>query len=165
MMEQIEDIKPEYPLLLKLLLGVGVLFLSSLGLLLLSIVLSMMSFVYGIDNLFNLTVAMEQIGLLMLGVSILLGGGISIIGLALRPLLSSGDLQTQHEKQKNENQVYDIRDYGLSVEDVLDDMSMQERERLAEKLAESRLAIREDGTLIPLEQAEKLYKIERFIDG
>jgi len=164
-MEQIEDIKPEYPLLLKLLLGVGVLFLSSLGLLLLSIVLSMLSFVYGINNLFNLTILMEQIGMMMLGSSVILGGIISIIGLAIRPLLSSGELQAQQEKQKNENLTYDIREYGLTVEDVLHDMSMQERERLAEKLAESRLAIREDGTLIPLEQAEKLYKIERFIDG
>lgn len=163
-MEQLEDIKPEYPLLLKMLLGIGVLFSSSLGLLLLSIILSMLGLVYGI-NMLNLIVSMEQIGLLLLGVSILLGGGISIIGLVTRPLLSADDSQIQHEKQKNENHSYDIRDYGLSVEDVLSDMSMQEREQLAEKLAESRLAIREDGTLIPLEQAEKLYKIERFIDG
>ena len=164
-MEDIEYIKPEYPLFLKMLLAVGALFLTSLSILVLSMVLSMLGFVYGINNMFDFTIAIEQIGLLMLAVSIILGGGISIFGLTIRPLLSSGDSQTQHEKQKNENHVYDIRDYGLSVEDVLGELSMQERERLAEQLAESRLAIREDGTLIPLEQAEKMYKIERFIDG
>lgn len=164
-MEQIENIKPEYPLLLKMLLAVGVLFLGSFGLLFLSIMLSMLGFMAGIGNMLVITGVMEQVGILMLGVSILLGGSISIMGLVMRPLLSSGDAQVQREKQKNENRSYDIRDYGLTVEDVLDDMSMLERERLAEKLAESRLAIRDDGTLIPLEQAEKLYKIERFIDG
>lgn len=164
-MEQLENPKPEYPPLLKLLLAVGALFLSSLGILLLSIILSMLGFVYGMNNLLRLTVAMEQIGLLMLGLSILLGGGISIIGLTMRSLIPSMDSQAQHEKQKNESRVYDIRDYGLSVDDVLSELSMQERELLTEKLAESRLAIRDDGTLIPLEQAEKMVKIERYIDG
>jgi hypothetical protein len=164
-MEQLQNAKPEYPPLLKVLLAVGVLFLGALGILFLSIILSMVGFVYGINNILDITIIMEQMGLLMLGSSIILGGGISIIGLTLRSVLSSGESNTQHEKQKNENRTYDIRDYGLSVEDVLSGMSMQEREYLADKLRESRLAIRDDGTLIPLEQAEKMVKIERFIDG
>ena len=164
-MEHIENPKPEYPPLLKMLLAVGVLFLGSLGILLLSIVLSMFGFVYEINHLPWITVAMGQVGMMALGLSVVLGGGVSIIGLAMRSLSLPMDLQAQREKQKNESRVYDIRDYGLTVEDVLDDMSLAERELLATKLAESRLAIREDGTLIPLEQAEKMVKIERFIDG
>jgi len=165
-MGKIKNVKPEYPLLLKMLLAVGALFLSSFGLLALANIFRMLAMIAGIDNMPITPLMMEQLSILMLGVSILLGGGISIIGFVMRPLLSSNDdAQSQREKQKNENRTYDIRDYGLTVEDVLDDMSMHERERLAEKLAESRLAIREDGTLIPLEQAEKMYKIERFIDG
>lgn len=164
-MEQLENSKSEYPLLLKVLLAIGALFLGSLIILVLSIILSMFTYVYGMSNLLGFIVAMEQIGLLMLVLSIALGGGVSIIGLTMRSLTPAMDSQTQYEKQKNKNRAYDIRDEGLTVDDVLSDLSMQERELLTEKLAESRLAIRDDGTLIPLEQAESMVKVERFIDG
>jgi hypothetical protein len=164
-MEQLENSKSEYPLLLKVLLAVAALFLGSLIVLVLSIILSMVTYIYGLSNLLGITVAMEQIGLLILGLSIALGGGVSIIGLTMRSISPSMDSQTQYEKQKNKNRAYDIRDDGLTVDDVLDDLSMQERELLTEKLAKSRLAIRDDGTLIPLEQAETTVKVERFIDG
>ena len=161
-MENRNPVESEYPVLLKILLIVGVLFLGSLGLLLLSIILGVLGFVYGSSNILAWSVSLEQIGILSLGLSIVLGGVISTAGLAWR---SKSPSQFQLEKEKNENQTYDIRDHGLTVEDVLGDMSVTERELLAQKLAESRLAIREDGTLIPLEQAKKMSKIERFIDG
>ena len=153
---------PEYPLLLKVLLGIAFLFIGSLGILLISMLLNMLGFAYGIEWLPSATVVMEQVGILTLGVSILLGGVVSMIGLATRSLNADS---SNTQKQKNEMSRYDIRDHGLTVEDVLDDMNESERELLVQKLAESRLAIREDGTLIPVEQAEKLNKVERFIDG
>lgn len=164
-MENIDAQKPDHPLLLRILMVIGMMFLGALGLLLLSLILGMLGYAYGIGNMSALTIALEQVGVGLLGLSILLGGGISIMGMTMRSLAPSTETTRVHEKQKHDDRLYDIREHGLTVEEVLDDMSMQERELLAEKLAESRLAIREDGTLIPLEQAEKLYKIERFIDG
>lgn len=164
-MEQVDQYKPQYPLFLKMLLAVGAMFLGSLGLMLLSMILSMLGFAYGLGDLVAATVMIEQVGILMLGLSIILGGALSVAGMTVRSLTPTQATTHQQEKAKNENRVYDIREDGLTVEDVLGDMSMRERELLAGKLAESRLAIREDGTLIPLEQAEKLYKVERFIDG
>ncbi len=164
-MENIERHQNEYPLFLKILLAFGALFLTSLGVLLASMIISMLGFAYGIANVANLVIFLEQAGIIMLGLSVMLGGGVSIMGLVFRSLSPT---QAQHidvEKAKNENNLYDIREHGLSVEDVLADMSMTERELLVEKLAESRLAIREDGVLIPLEQAEKLRRIERFSNG
>lgn len=162
-MQQLDNPKTQYPLLLKLLFGVSVLFFGSLGILLLSLILSMLSFAYGLGDIVSATVVMEQMGIGLLGLSILVGGAVSIMGLTMRSITPQVESDNLEEKQKNENRLYDIREHGLTVEDVLGDMTMQERELLAEKLAESRLAIREDGTLIPLEQAEKLQKIERFI--
>jgi len=162
-MEDMEIPKPQYPMLLKLLMGIGVMFLGSLGLLLLSLIFGMMGFALGIPELSVFTLMMEQVGVVMLGLSIMVGGVLSVVGLTVKSLTPAGG-QIQ-DKQKNESRLYDIRDEGLTVEDVLADLSLAERELLAEKLATSRLTIREDGTLIPLEQAEKLYKVERFIDG
>lgn len=152
----------EYPLLLRVLLGIAFLFIGSLGILLVSLLLSMLGFVYGIEWFPAFTATMERVGILLLGASILAGGFVSMMGLATRSL--HADSHTL-EKEKNESASYDIREHGLTVEEVLDEMTQGERNLLAQKLAESRLAIREDGTLIPVEQAEKLNKVERFIDG
>lgn len=153
----------EYPLLLKILLAIGAIFLGSFVLLLMSMILYMLGFAFGIMWLPAVTGAMELISILMLAFSIIIGGAVSVAGLTTRVLTPASELE--REKQKNENRQMDIRQRGLTVDDILDEMDREERERLAEKLAESRLAIREDGTLIPLEQAEQLYKIERFVDG
>lgn len=165
-MDNLECHGREYPLFLKVLLGIGVMFLGSLGMLLLSMLLSMLGFAYGLQSVIDATVVMEQLGIVLLGLSVVVGGAVSMIGLSVSGLSpSQSHMPEQIEKLKNEDRLFDIREHGLSVEDVLADMSMTERELLAEKLAESRLAIREDGVLIPLEQAEKLQNIERYTDG
>lgn len=165
-MEHTEHHRREYPLFLKILLAISFTFFGALGLLLLSMILSMVGFAYGLPDVMSATVMMEQIGIVLLGLSVIVGGGVSMLGLLIGGTSTSQTyVDEQQEKLKNENRLYDIREHGLTVEDVLADMSMTERELLAEKLAESRLAIREDGVLIPLEQAEKLQKIERYMNG
>lgn len=155
----------EYPLFLKVLLSFGILFMTSLGMILLSMLMSMFGFAYQIPNIGGVSLVLEQIGVVMLAASIVLGGSISLIGMTLQSISPKQNSDESSEKQKNESSIYDIRDHGLSVEDVLADMTMTERELLAENLARSRLAIREDGVLIPIEQAEKLQNIERFSNG
>ena len=152
----------EYPLFLRVMLAIGVLFLGALGLLLGSMIMSMIGFAYGMPNVIAATVIAEQVGILLLGLSVVLGGGVSMLGLLVGD--TSQHRSDAQDKLKNEERMFDIREQGLTVEDVLADMSMTEREQLAEQLAMSRLAIREDGVLIPLEQAENLQKIERYID-
>lgn len=165
-MENLERHQREYPLFLKVLLGIGAAFLGALGLLLVSMLLSMLGFAYGLPDLIDATVVMEQIGIVLLGLSVAIGGGVGMLGLLIGGLSpSETHIPQQEDKLKNEDRLFDIREHGLTVEDVLADMMMTERELLAEKLAESRLAIREDGILIPLEQAEKLQKIERYTNG
>lgn len=152
----------EYPWFLKLMLAIGVLFLGALGLLLGSMLLGMVAFAYGLPDVIAATVVAEQVGILLLGLSVVLGGGVSMLGLLIGG--ASNHQPDAQDKLKNEARMFDIREQGLTVEDVLADMSMTEREQLAEQLAMSRLAIREDGVLIPLEQAENLQKVERYID-
>ncbi len=164
-MENLERHQREYPPFLKVLLGIGIVFLGSLGLLLVSLLLSMVGFAYGLPDVISATVIMEQISIGLLGLSVAIGGGVGVLGMMIGGLSPKQSYVPEEAKLKNEDRLFDIRDYGLSVEDVLADMSMTERELLAEKLAESRLAIREDGVLISLEQAEQLQKIERFMDG
>jgi|GEM_PF-2476096 len=167
-MDNLERHQREYPLFLKILLGFGVLFMGALGLILGAMLLSMVGFAYGLPSMMDATVIMEQIGIALLGLSVVVGGGVSMLGLLIGGFSPSQSYVPQQEgeaKLKNEDRLFDIREHGLSVEDVLADMSMTERELLAEKLAESRLAIREDGVLIPLEQAEKLQNIERYTNG
>ena len=157
--------RSKYPLFLKLLLGIGTVFLGSLGLLVLSQMLNMFGFAFGIQTILDIVPLMEQVGISLMFISVMLGGIVSSIGLITRSSMLSKEFGEHSGQQKNESQYYDIRDHGITVEDVLSDMTMREWELLAEKLAESRLSIREDGTLIPSEQAEKLNKIERFLDG
>jgi len=153
----------EYPILLKILLGIGALFIGSFVLLFASMTLYMLGFAYGIEWLPAVTQSLESLSIILLALSVVLGGAVSFAGLGTQTLTPAANLE--REKRKNEAHQSNIREQGLSVEDILNDMDREERDRLAEKLAESRLAIREDGILIPVEQAEKLYKIERFVDG
>ncbi len=70
-----------------------------------------------------------------------------------------------HSKVKNSEvdaRSSEIR-YDTNVKRLLDSLSRTERELLRQRLAESRLVIRQDGALIVCEQAEMMRKIEEFI--
>lgn len=73
--------------------------------------------------------------------------------LAVRPKVKNTEVDARGSKST----------YDTDVTRLLDSLSRSERDLLRQQLAQSRLAIRNDGVLIPREQAEMMHNIEEFL--
>ena len=135
----------------------------SLGLLIASSSLQLYGIAFGIPQLAFATNLMETAAWIALGFGLGTGGGIGIAGLLLkaiwtraaapRPKFKNSDSLANRAKTEN----------STRVERILGSWPTAERDLLRQQLAESRLAIRHDGVLVPREQAVMMRKIEDYV--
>ncbi len=126
--------------LLKLMLGVALVFLLALALLVLSPLLLMYGAVNDITPLASLSSGLQLLAVGLLVATLPLAGALGLAGITLDSLSSL--LIKRKRKLK--------RQTDLSARSAfLADLSRAERARLRQKLAAARLMIREDGVLIP----------------
>lgn len=181
-----------YPRSLRMLISLAAILPISLAALIASSALQMYGITYDIPQLAYGTELAEQPAWILLGFASAIAGGIAsaaarrrrknltrsdkITGLLLPRaigLVKQGFLRKArwrgelalHSKVKNREVDAcgsEIR-YDTNVKRMLDSLSRTERELLRQRLAESRLVIRQDGALIACEQAEMMRKIEEFI--
>ena len=126
----------------------GRLFIASLVLLLIALLLSMMSFVYQIGWSYQLAQGLEGLSVLGIGLSVLLGGIFGFSGMIAKSL-GLWDMEAMGKAKNEEKQK---RLHQEDVKGILNDLDDEEREQLQQLLAESRLAIRDDGILVSEEQ-------------
>ena len=145
--------------LARLLLGAAGLFMGALLLILLALMLGVYGLLQQMPSLLSLSALMETVAAHLLAVALALGGGLSVAGLAASTL----NARLPAIKAKNDAVAHDSAHEREKVKALLNSLTFEERRLLRERLAASRLRIRDDGKLIPAEQALRLAKVDRFI--
>ncbi len=135
-------------MILQGLVWTGRLFVASLALLLVALLLSMMSFVYQIGWTFQLAQGLEGFSILGIGLSVLLGGMFGFSGIIAKSM-GLWNIETESKAKNEEKQK---RLHQDDIKDILNDLDDEELQQLQQLLAESRLAIRDDGILVSEEQ-------------
>ena len=152
-----------YTLSLRILISIAVILPISLGLLIASSSLQLYGIAYGIPQLAFAINMMESAAWIALGFALGIGGGIGIAGLLLKAMWTRE--AAPRPKFKNSDSVANGGKTANStrVERLLGSLSIAERDVLRQQLAESRLAIRHDGVLVPREQAVTMREKEDYI--
>ncbi|MCY3574874.1 MAG: hypothetical protein OXG92_03365 [Chloroflexi bacterium] len=131
--------------MLKLLLGVALVFLLALALLVLSPLLLMYGLVTDIARLASLSSGLQLLALGLLVATLPLAGTLGLAGITLDSLSSL--LIKRKRKRKRQ-----ARNSARAA--FLASLSREERARLRQRLAAARLMIREDGILVPRENPQ-----------
>ncbi|MCY4539927.1 MAG: hypothetical protein OXE52_17065 [Chloroflexi bacterium] len=181
-----------YPRTLSLLISVAVVLPISLVALIVSTALQMYGIAYEIPQLVYGTELMERPTWIFLGFASSIAGGIACTAArrqrnslprsqrisrlvlattkgfarrgAFRKARWKGEFDVPSKVKNTEVDAHGSETtYDTDVIRLIDSLSSTERHSLRQELAKSRLAIRNDGVLIPREQAEMMHNIEEFL--
>ena len=134
----------------------------ALLLFIIAVLLPAIGIVYDIPRLIAAGAIVEQAGGILLALAILTGGSIGLISMTVDCFGNSALEFVVGGKRKRKPSNRRAQRRAVCVDQLLSTWSHAELELLRLKLVESRLAIRYDGVLIPMAQAQQLRDIERY---